>query len=611
MSDKEIKISLIERLRNMYMPTSLYSIDPRLPQYIQGVAEDSGVIEEYGKTDLHNVDEVAACCKFLRMFIVYDFDVTNVQRFIRMYETFKFSGLNGRQQYKMTPIQVFLTCGILGFVHKETGRRVVREAIAFIPRKFAKTTFLSALAMYDFLFGDANGEVHIVANSLSQAKIAFKETSLLAKQVDPNGTSIRFTAETFNMKEGQKRQNVVEAHTAGGRTKDGAFASLVLADEYGSASYVKDKCLMADAINVYESSMGPRLNPLTVITTTAGRVVEGPFEQKLRSAQEQLYKETDAQIGVQPNDWQFVLSLHPDAWEYTDECFSQERLHRKVNPHVGITVQSDFYKSQWEKAKSDPEVYKETVTKLFNQFVSNSSRPWIQAEDIRRLQSEKIHNVRQLSKDWLCFVGCDFSKGDDLCSLAYFCLNPKTKQYYFDCDAWIASEQMSGNTNSVLYRQWADKGFLHVSTGKTIDESDVLTKLDEVSRSVRVCGIGYDPFDSMRFVNLFREWLVGKLSGRSSAKKVEEAVKMYLQPVSQTWASFNSAVQVMWDIVNRSPQSAWVSANPMIPWCFGNCVLEEDKMGNVKPVKISGRSSKIDIAISLLMGVIMQERVKK
>ena len=53
----------------------------------------------------------------------------------------------------------------------------------------------------------------------------------------------------------------------------------------------------------------------------------------------------------------------------------------------------------------------------------------------------------------------------------------------------------------------------------------------------------------------------------------------------------------------------FVSPNPIIPWCFANCVLEEDRMGNVKPVKRTA-NAKVDVAICLLMGVIVMERWK-
>ena len=607
MDVRELKQAFCARLNDMigqspHVLQRLTTIDSRIVEYISHVAQNCD-----GENDVHNLDEVAGCCKMLRMCRAYEINDSDTRKFIKMYEHFCFSGLNGRRRYRMTSIQTFMTFGIYGFM--ADSRRVCREAIFFIPRKFAKTTYDAALAVYDFLFGDSNGEVHIVANAHEQAKIAYKEAKALAKQLDPDGRQIRFTANTFNWREGQSKSSSVSAHTAGGKTKDGAFASLVIADEYGSASYVKDHCDMSDALNVYESSMGPRLNPLTVITTTAGRVVNGPFEQKLTAAQQSLYRELEYAYDQRSDtDWQFLLALHPDTWEYNDTYLCQARVHEKCNPHIGVTVQPSYYADYWAKAQNDPEVKKEVLTKLFNIFISNSSRPWLQAGDIRCLQTSR--RITDLSNDWLCWVAMDFSRGDDLCSIAYNCYNPKSKQYFWDADAWIASEQLHSNPNAVLYSQWQHEGWLHVCDGQIIDETSVLSRVDEVSNHVRIVGIGYDPYDSMRYVNLFQTWIIGKLKQQGKGQRyIEDFLKRCLQSVSQTWGSFNASTQTMWDLVKWREQRVFVSDNPMIPYCFGNCVLDEDRLGNCKPIKRS-QNAKIDIAICLLMGLIMQERLK-
>ena len=591
--------------------------DERLAEYIWDVAENCE-----GEKDVHNVDEVAACCRFLRMCHVYQFDREHVRRYIKMAESLKLDSLDGKRCYRLTPSQVFVICGMHGFIDekevelygkKQTeARKVVQESILFIPRKWSKTQIDAWEAVDDFLFGENDAEVHIVSNALDQSQIAFRQIRGLLEQVDPKGKDIRMTAKEISWRKGRKAY--IYCHTAGGKTKDGAKASKVIADEYGSAAYVKDHCDMSDALKVYESSMGPRKNRMSVITTTAGKVVEGPFEMKLREAQRVLYGELDcAWNEKRESDMQFLFALHPDEWEYTDECFGQERIWRKVNPHLGITIQSTFYAEEWLKTKGDPEHYKETVTKLFNQFVSASSRPWIQADKVRRLQC--MRTVKQLDSggkcfgDWVCFSACDFSKGDDMCAIAFLSYNLKSKLFHMDCAAWIAEEQLHSNPNATLYKEWVAQGWLKTCPGSVIDETMVLAELNEVGKHVNLLCIAYDPYDSTRFVNLFQAWIVSKIDGVMVGKQAEEFLKRTLQPVSQTWATFNASCQVMYDLIHWPTQKVYVSPNPIIPWCFGNCVLEEDRMGNVKPVKRTA-NAKVDVAICLLMGVIVMERWK-
>ena len=113
----------------------------------------------------------------------------------------------------------------------------------------------------------------------------------LIHQMDPEELRIRFIASEINRKKGEPRAAKIVALSAGGKTKDGLFAQYCSSDEYGSAGYVKDHSDMASLINVVEGSMGPRREPLTIHTTTAGNVNIGPFQIKLDALKQLLYEE--------------------------------------------------------------------------------------------------------------------------------------------------------------------------------------------------------------------------------------------------------------------------------------------------------------------------------
>ena len=101
MEGKELKQAFVERLRDRigkqpYILQTLANIDQRIADYIMHVVRNCE-----GDKDVHNIDEVAACCKMMRMAAAYDINHTEVRKFIRMYEQFYFSGINGRQRYRM------------------------------------------------------------------------------------------------------------------------------------------------------------------------------------------------------------------------------------------------------------------------------------------------------------------------------------------------------------------------------------------------------------------------------------------------------------------------------------------------------------------------------
>ena len=89
----------------------------------------------------------------------------------------------------------------------------------------------------------------------------------------------------------QIRACTATAYSAGGKTKDGFFAQVVNGDEYGSAAYVKGRCDMSNLMNVMCSSMGPRREPLRLITTTAGHAIQGPFHNELEGVKQLLENE--------------------------------------------------------------------------------------------------------------------------------------------------------------------------------------------------------------------------------------------------------------------------------------------------------------------------------
>lgn len=571
-------------------------IDLRLMNYIADAADP--------KHDHANLYELLGIRKFLRMLSTYDLDIAKVQKVYRAYEHLKFSGIQGKQQYKLTPMQTYQLAAPFLFLKEvpveQSGdmqwvdrRRVCTEANYFVPRKSSKTTLAAFFIFWFFFFEDYNAEAYCTANSADQSKILFRLASDLIKQMDPDGRHIRFTATEVNWYNSNERESKVCALSAGGKTKDGLFAQLCCADEYGSAGYVKDHSDMANLVNVVEGSMGPRKQPMTVITTTAGRVQEGPYEIKLRGIKESLLEEMNIPLDGEPhhstNDWQFALICCPDQWEENDEDLQRPEVWRKVNRHIGITVQPDFYEREWVKMLQDPEKKKEQITKLFNVWQSDRVKTWLTAADIYPLQIDKT--ICDLNDDWICFMGCDFSKGDDLNAVSYLCYNPQTGEFFADLDAWITEETLATHTNAALYRLWQQQRQLRVCPGKTIDENMVLTRVMEVADRVPILRIGYDAYDAKRFINAIGAWIFS----------MGQDPTAYLAPVGQTFAVYNSPVQEMTYMIKNDPPLIRFSNSPLWGWEFGNCMLAEsnDGMENVKPVK-STPTAKVDNIQALL-----------
>lgn len=104
---REYKDIQIENLRRVDVERyQLDTIDVRLLSYISGVRDNP---------EKHNLYEILAVLKFFRLMDRYVFRASKVRRFAKLYESLKFSGMDGRRCYKLTPIQYFQFASMLGF----------------------------------------------------------------------------------------------------------------------------------------------------------------------------------------------------------------------------------------------------------------------------------------------------------------------------------------------------------------------------------------------------------------------------------------------------------------------------------------------------------------
>ena len=597
-TSKEYKDAVAKELDAVDLDSyQLDTIDKRLLKYVSGV-----VCNPEG----HNLYELLAVKKFLRLMRTYTFRASKVRKFVKLYESLKFSGMDGRRCYKLTPIQYFQFASMLGFYRwEDIGsaegerdyegkvqkvqdgrryelRRLVREAILFVPRKFSKTTSTASLAVNEFLFGDMNAQAYTAANSYKQAKICFGEISKIIKQLDPKKKYFKSTRELLSWRENKLgKESFVECLTGGSDSKDGLNASLGIFDEYAQAKYVKDHSEGAELYQVIASSMGVRREPMMVIITTASREEDGPFALELENAKKVL-------TGEYENDTQFASLFMPDAWELDGESIGNPKVWRKCNPHIGITVQEGYYEQWWNKAQRSAETMLEFKTKLLNIFTSGGVKDWISRALARGLQTD--FKIDELNGRPEAMVAMDLSVCDDFSVVVYNVYNRPQKKFYMWLDCYIPEEALKEHANRELYKVWVDNGWLKVCPGAVISQTMIVEDVLKRNRKVTILQIGYDAYKAQEVVNA--------LSAAISAEG--GSPDKILRAVPQTYGAFTSPVETFEMAAKGIPARVALSMNPIWPYCFGNCYLDEDKMRNKKPLKRK-ENLKIDAAIAGLM----------
>lgn len=536
------------------IPVSDYKldlVDKRLSVY---------TLDVINHPELHNLFEQLAIKRFFRLSDKYGINATEIQRFFCLYENLYFPGTSGLQKYKLTPVQTFQFANIFGFW--DGSKRVTREVCFYVPRKFSKTTSSASLAVDDLLYGDANAEAYTGANSSDQAKKCFDVIRGCISHLDPSEKRYIVNEQIIKSRRSD-RTALAQCLTANARTKDGLNASTVIMDEFSQA---KDN----DLLTVLTTSMGVRKNPLTAIITTASNVFDGPFYGMLQGYISLLLGDFD-------DDSVFAFLCMPDV----DDPEDSEDTWKKVQPHMGVTVSMDFYRQEYKNAlRNGSEAMLAFRTKLLNIYAENEQRSWISATLAR-------HISRPMSLDAIkgrpdAMLSIDLSESGDFSAVTMGIYSVEHKCFYFHTRYFFPEGALKNHPNEKLYRSWIEKKYLFLTPGDVIDYRTIVDYILYLNKIVRELKIGYDPWKSQEVINMI---------AASGANNV-------LQGVKQTYGNFTAPVESFEH--GAKTGHIFINDNPINFYCFGNAVLDSDKLENCKPIKRS-ENQKIDGVITMLM----------
>ena len=659
MTPKE-KQQAIDQLREATLRhhALLEDIEPRLAEYYDHLCQHTGT-EKGDPNDHHNGFELLCALRLLRLLQTYPLNREKIDQVLYMGEGewrrdgqgywqhveggLGQPGRHGPEVYRWEPFQVFMIVAMYGpmaWIGTETYegdrrptdtervnpttreiedlRRLCTRFILFGPRKINKSGFAAITNVEDFMFGDYDAQVVCTANSQEQSKILFNKTKDLLQQLDPvtgrkfNGKYLNYTATEVKFMAGKYRAAELIAIPAGGKMPDGKFASRSAEDEYGSAGYTNGRSDMGQTAAVIESSMGPRREPMTVITTTASLITSGPFMEMLEATHRLLLQELKYPTGeatpTLAEDRQMCLLLEPDEWEAEDEDYllTSKSIRRKINPMLGKIVQHSFYDTQAAESRMDETKKRETIAKLFNVYRSGRITKWIKGEEVARLQVERRIDDCTKDQGWVVFTGLDFSLGGDWNGPGWLAArrhpSGRGTEFFADCDVWISEEEYNDSPLHPLYEQWVKGGWMNVSPGKTFQPELFVGRLDElIKKGVQFMFFGYDKYKSKVPINVLKSYLQATLGIQNP--------EPYVQVVSQLNSEFNGPTEDLYNIMFAPVPFISYSNSPLWPFCFNNAMLETDNRENKRPVKANQSAScKIDPIQCIIMALDLYER---
>lgn len=553
--ERECKAAVTDKLCSIDLKAyALGQIDERLDVYARMVIDNP---------EGHNLYEQLALARFFDMLHKYEFRIDEAQRFIHLYEFLKFDGMNGRQRYKMTPVQVFQFCNVKGFYVDDT-HRLIRQMVLMVPRKFGKTTEVTSLVVDDFLFGDTNAQAYTTATTYDQAKICFEEIKKVLRGLDPGLKRFKLNRETIRWRSEVERSSMVRCLSNNADKLDGLNASVVINDEYSQQD-------SADLKNVLTTSMGIRENPLVVDITTASDKPHGPFAQDLEGYKKVLKGELE-------DDRLFAHLFLPDV----DDEEGNPATWLKVQPHLGVTVKESYYEEQWAKAQRTADNMKAFRTKLLNVFETGSKKTWINGKEIRDLWRDV--DVSKLKYKPDCEVAVDLSVDNDFSAVSFYLYLSEEKKSHLITWYYFPEERLEKHSNKELYKRWAESGHLKICKGNIIDYQQIVNDILTMGKMTKILQIAFDPNKAQEFQNLL----------------IAYGAKPYMHAYKQTNYYFTNPVQAIPRMMEQGVLT--FDPNPITGYCFDNCILDEDRMGNCKPYK-AGEDRKIDGAITCCMAI--------
>lgn len=508
-----------------------------------------------------------ACKQFKERFKRSDiyFDYSDVDRRIKFVSKMKhWTGVHNGKSFELLPWQQFAFAGIFGWKWVNNNTRVTKNVLIMPVRKTGKTTLMAAIALVMATIDGENGaECDFIANSRAQANLGFSACKNLAESIDPRKLVYQKYRDTIKV---PHTKSVIQVLCSDSMTLDGYNSSCTLIDEFHAA---KDW----ELYNVMKSSQGMRLQPLTIVCTTAGFLLDGFPLYEMRKVCIDVLK------GRKEDDTQFSLIYELDEKDdYTDS-----KNWIKCCPSLGQTVFKSYVEDQVQAAKNNTALELGVKTKNFNIFCQ-SVETWIPNEYIKDCMEEV--DIDKL-KGETCYGSADLSAVCDLtCTSVMFPPNADREyypdKYIFKTFIYIPESALEESINKQTYKNWIKRKEAILTEGNVVDYNQILKDQVEFMEHNPYSLFTYDAWNATQWaINATTEGLP-------------------LEPFAQNLGNFNKPTKYL-EILIRSKRCV-IDSNTAVLWCFNNVRLKIDYNDNVKPDKNTGEQ-KIDPCISMCMAL--------
>ena len=449
------------------------------------------------------------------------------------------------------------------------GLRRYRELFEYIPRKNSKTTFAACLALCVLFMDDEAGmQGYSTAADRDQASLIFRIASRMVAMNDRMSSLTTVTASSKNIAL-TDNSGFYRAISAEAATKHGYNTHLLLNDELHAHT-------STELIDVLETSMGARTQPLEISITTADYMRESVCNSKYDYA----CKVRDGAI----SDARFLPVIYemPKALLDADsEAWADPKNWALANPMLGKSVSLEFLERECATAKEDPSKQNRFMRLYLNLRTEQDIR-WLPVDvwvkNNETFEDEELKGLRVNS-------GLDLSTKSDITALVHL-FHPRDESDIWRLKAhfWIPADNLRDREerDKVPYSQWVREGLVTATPGNVIDYSSIAAQITRDVSAYDIQDIGCDPW-SLEFL-------------RQTIDPDGERIAEY----PMNFKNFSEPMKQL-EVILKNRKLAH-NGNPVLKWMFSNIAIGTDENENIRPSK-KHSTGRIDGIVALIMAL--------
>ena len=495
------------------------------------------------------------------------------------YKRFKFQEtccLQGYAPFYNQPLQLMLWQkaffeAIYSFYDKQTGLRLISEALLEVARKNGKSTMVAGDGNADLFIGEGGVTICCCSNDDRQAKFIWSEVAGMRARLDVKNeiTSHNLT----EIKNNLKNIKVVRLSSKT-QNKDGFNFVKAYHDE-------AHDCKDDEVAEAVQRAMSTHDEHLFITVSTNGFLNDMYFDKKLKYANAWLNEEID--------------NIHylPFLFEQDDESevWSNDRdLWQKANPSLIYGVKKwSYIEENILKAQIDKESRLHLLTKDFNIKVSNAKQWMLHSEYAYEQTPFTLNDFR----GHIALGSVDLSDCGDLTVAEVLFMKRGDDTKYIIPQFFIPESKLDDKDNGAKYREWSNTinkctgmPYVIVIKGTKVEQKNVADWFLRLRReySIETIMIGYDPWHS----DIFLMWCDRKTGYGFNTMKIYQNSKLMSYPMKMVERDLNA-------------RNINYCNNPVLEYCFNNTSAKI--VGDfIMPEKIDGQyQRKIDGVVALII----------